>query len=67
MAAIEWALAAVGIYLAIGVCVGVVWLLRMAPARDPALRASPRTLRVLFLPGAAALWPLLLSSKGGRA
>jgi hypothetical protein len=66
MAVIEWALAAVGVYLAIGVCVGAVWLLRIAPARDPALRGSSGLLRLLFLPGAAALWPVLLTLKGER-
>lgn len=66
MAAIEWVLVAVGAYGAIGVLVGAFWLLRVAPRRDAALRSSPRTVRLLFLPGAAALWPLLLASKGGR-
>lgn len=55
--AIFWTLAA---YLAIGVCFAVVFVIRGVRAIDPVAATSPLSFRVILLPGAAALWPLLV-------
>jgi len=47
-------------YAAIGLLFAILYATRLAPARDPALRASPAHVRLLLVPAAAALWPLLL-------
>ena len=52
-------LAIVGIYAALGVVFSIAFLLRAAPRLDPAFAASPRRVRFLFIPGCAAVWPLL--------
>lgn len=51
-------LAAVVLYAAAGVVVGGIALYRIAAQADPALRAAPKSLRLLLLPGAVAVWPL---------
>ena len=57
---------AVGVYAAIGVLFGVVYLLRIAPPRDAALGASAVHVRLLLLPGTVAIWPVLLFRPTGR-
>ncbi len=64
-----WVLAA---YAALGLAVGVPALLRLAPRADPALRGTPLTVRVLFVPGAVLIWPLAIvrwrrAAAGARA
>lgn len=51
-------LAAVVLYAAAGVVVGGIALYRLAPQADPAFRTAPKSLRLLLLPGAVAVWPL---------
>lgn len=53
-------LAALSIYFAIGVVFALAFVLRGAVRVDPAARGTPLSVRVLILPGAAALWPVLL-------
>ena len=51
-------LGVVGVYLLVGVIVGGLGLVRLAPRADPDLRASSASVRLLLLPGAVAVWPL---------
>jgi hypothetical protein len=50
-----------GVYLAIGACFAVAFALRGAAAVEPAARDATWGFRLLVLPGALTLWPLLLS------
>ncbi len=54
------ALLVLAAYAAIGLLFAIVYATRLAPARSPALRTSPAHVRLLLIPAAAALWPLLL-------
>ncbi|MCC7542191.1 MAG: hypothetical protein IT379_38590 [Deltaproteobacteria bacterium] len=58
--ALVWA--AIG-YVAIGVPFGLVFVLSIAPRLDPAAREGSILFRVVVLPAAALLWPLVV----GRA
>jgi len=58
---IQPVLAAGVVYAATGVVVGGIALCRTAPNADPALRSAPRSLRLLLLPGAVAVWPLAIA------
>lgn len=53
-------LMALGVYLAIGALFAPMFSGRGAGAIDPNARAATWGFRVLVLPGAAALWPLLM-------
>lgn len=61
MEPISLIIAAVGVYLAIGVVFALAFVTIGAPRIDHAARGSPWSFRLLILPGAAALWPWLLS------
>jgi hypothetical protein len=69
MNAIEMMLLAIAAYLAIGVVFGVAFALVGAGKIDDVARHAPIGFRVLILPGAAALWPMLLKKwrDSGRA
>jgi hypothetical protein len=60
MAMAEWALLVLAGYLAAGLAFGLAFVGRGAAVVDPAARGMPLPVRVLILPGAAALWPWLL-------
>ena len=47
-------------YLALGLAFALVFVMRGAAAIDPAARSMPLAARLLIVPGAAVLWPLLL-------
>ena len=47
-------------YLGIGLAFALAFVTRGAAAIDPAARGMPVLARLLIVPGAAALWPLLL-------
>ncbi len=49
-----------GAYLALGVVFAIWFALAGAARLDPVARAGTLGFRVLMLPGACALWPLLL-------
>jgi hypothetical protein len=49
-----------GIYLALGALFAVAFALAGCARVDPAARTGTIGFRILILPGAAALWPLLL-------
>ena len=53
-------------YLAIGLLFAVPFVLFGVERIDPAARGATWGFRLLILPGAAALWPLLLSRLVGR-
>lgn len=61
MSWIQALLAALGGYAVLGLLMAAWILIIIAPRRDPALRHTPRHLRLLLLPGMAALWPLYLA------
>ena len=52
---------ALGAYFVIGVCFAITFAAFGAQAVDPAAKDMRLAVRVLILPGAAALWPLLAS------
>lgn len=51
--------AVLGVYAALGVVFGVAFVTLGVHRVDPAARGAAWTFRLLLLPGAAALWPLL--------
>lgn len=51
----------VGVYGAIGIVAAVALALRALPRMDPAIAASPGSVRLLLLPGLVALWPVMLA------
>jgi hypothetical protein len=53
-------LAAAGAYLALGLLFAVPFAARWAGRLDPAARLGSRGFRLLIVPGAMLLWPLLL-------
>ncbi|MDF1800076.1 MAG: hypothetical protein P1V81_12935 [Planctomycetota bacterium] len=53
-------LAGLGIYAVLGLAFAVAFAVRGAQAIDPAAEQGTWGFRVLIVPGAAALWPLLL-------
>lgn len=57
---VQIALVAVGAYALVGAVFAVAFVLRGAALMDTAVRASPVHVRAVLVPGAVALWPLLL-------
>ena len=53
-------LSALGAYLLLGLAFAIPFAIRGAGALDPAAAHAPLAFRALIVPGAAALWPLLL-------
>jgi hypothetical protein len=47
-------------YLVIGLAFALAFVTRGVAAIDPAARSMPRLARLLIMPGAVALWPLML-------
>ncbi len=47
------------IYLAIGLLFGIYFFIRGASQIDEQIKNSPWTVRLLLVPGAIGLWPLL--------
>jgi len=58
---IIWFLGLLGVYLALGVLFGVVFVLLGAKKVDPAAVEGTWGFKLLIIPGAAIFWPLLLS------
>ncbi|MGP1345936.1 MAG: hypothetical protein ACTS3F_04605 [Phycisphaerales bacterium] len=56
------ALALIALYALLGVAYAIPFTLRIAPRRDPVAATAPLRVRLLFIPGAIALWPFLLRS-----
>lgn len=57
--AARWIVAAVAAYAGIGLVFALAFVAVGAAHIDPAARGMPWSVRLLLLPGAAALWPLL--------
>jgi hypothetical protein len=55
-----WMAAALGLYAAAGLVFALPFLAWGLPRIDHAARGSSLAFRLVILPGAAALWPLLL-------
>lgn len=51
---------ALGVYVAVGLAVAALFVLKVAARMDPAARRGSWGFRLLILPGCAALWPVLL-------
>jgi membrane-associated PAP2 superfamily phosphatase len=64
------ALVILGGYFVVGLLFGWAFVLRGADALDPAARSTRWPTRLMWLPGAAALWPVLarkwLRAKGAE-
>ncbi len=58
----EWIVYLAMIYVAIGVLFAVAFIVFGVGRIDSAAKGAPITFRLLILPGAAALWPVLLKS-----
>lgn len=54
-------LAALALYGGVGLLFGIAFVTRGVTVVDPVARGSSFAFRALILPGAAALWPMLLS------
>ncbi|MEO1323703.1 MAG: hypothetical protein AAFV59_11915 [Pseudomonadota bacterium] len=61
-AAAETLVLAIGLYFAIGVLVGLIYMFGGAGRIDPAAKGKglPFRVRLLILPGMIGLWPLML-------
>ena len=57
---VEILLGLLGLYLAIGVGVGIPFVFRGVNQIDPAAKEGTWGFRLLILPGSVALWPLIL-------
>jgi hypothetical protein len=60
MGVVAWILILLLAYAVIGVPVGAAFVFRGVNAVDPAAAHATIPVRLLVLPGAAALWPLML-------
>ena len=54
-----WIVAAVGIYILIGVLFALAFVVKGVNRLEPSAAEGSRGFRVLIFPGAVALWPLL--------
>jgi len=57
---VEIALALLGLYLLVGLVFAIAFVTKGVRRVDGAAEGSPWSFRLLILPGAAALWPVLL-------
>lgn len=63
----EWVVNLVMMYAAVGIVFAVAFVIEGIGKIDPAAKGSSLMFRLLVLPGAAALWPVLLKRRlGGR-
>lgn len=60
MAIARWLVLLVEVHALLGLCFGLFFAWRGAGAIDPTARSGSPGFRALIVPGAAALWPLLL-------
>lgn len=49
-----------GVYFVLGLLFAIAFILRIAPRLDPAAREGSWGFRLIILPAAVALWPVLL-------
>ncbi|MEM7050601.1 MAG: hypothetical protein AAF604_13125 [Acidobacteriota bacterium] len=57
---VNWMIAGLQLYLALGLIFGLLFVLRGAATIDPAARGATWGFKVAILPAVAALWPYLL-------
>ena len=57
----SWMVRAAGVYLALGLVFAVPFAFWLVDRIDPVAAHGTRTFRLLIVPGAVLLWPLLLS------
>lgn len=50
-----------GAYGAVGIIVGIALVARGVDRIDPAMHSSPKSVRLVILPGCIALWPMMLA------
>jgi hypothetical protein len=62
-----WVVAAAGVYLGVGLGFAVAFVARGIGRLDPRTRDATWGFRLIVLPGAMALWPLLLARWLGGA
>lgn len=55
-----------GLYIAVGVLFAIVFVSVGVSRVDPAAKGGPIGFRLMILPGAAALWPMMLMKWLGR-
>ena len=60
--AAETIVACIGVYFGVGLLFAVFFSFRAVDRIDPAAREAGLPFRLLILPAAAALWPLLLAT-----
>ncbi len=56
----QWLVWTILAYCAVGLVVGAAFVVRGVQRVDAGARGAPMLFRVLILPGAAALWPVVL-------
>jgi len=56
-----WLVRLVGLYLLVGFCFGLFFVIHGINRIDPSARSSGWGFRLIILPGVIALWPLLTS------
>ena len=59
LTAATWLVNILGIYLGVGLVFAVAFVWRGVGTIDPAARGGTAGFRLLIIPGAAALWPIL--------
>ena len=59
-------LVVLGAYGAVGIIVGIAFVAHGVDRIDPAMHSSPKSVRLVILPGCIALWPTMLA-KWARA
>ncbi len=72
MEIVEWMLVGVGVYLLLGVVFAIVFVARGMGRIDEAARGAGVGVRLLLIPGSAAVWPWMLgkwlrAGRGGGA
>ena len=68
----ELLVAVLGLYAAFGLLFAIAFVTRGVERVDPSAHASSLGFRIVIVPGASALWPLLLlrwvrSARGGKS
>ncbi|MEM8756553.1 MAG: hypothetical protein AAGF47_02070 [Planctomycetota bacterium] len=58
---IGWLLVGLGVYAGLGLVVGLAFAVFAGRRLDHRMHDSKRSVRLLLLPGAAMLWPLVLA------
>lgn len=60
MSVVGFILYVIGVYLLVGLVVGLFFVLGGVRGVDPVAAAAPVRVRMLFLPGSVAVWPIVV-------